>query len=112
MPANNDVGDLEDFTAYSMALTSDRSPVESPSAVAGGTRLPTLRMVKRSPGSVETSKFGTTRLSAQVMNSVSGRLATGEIAEMRGVMRQLLLAELDDSADQLAHRPHKMEKWT
>src|SRR4030095_133556 len=49
-----------------------RSPVESPSAVAGGTKLPTLRTVKSSPGSVETRRFGTTRLSAQVMNSVSG----------------------------------------
>ena len=35
-------------SAYSIALASDRSPVEAPSTVAGGTRLPTFRMTNRS----------------------------------------------------------------
>ena len=65
-------GTLSARTAYSIAAASDRSPIEMPSAVAGGMRLPTLRMVKRSPGSVEASKSGTTRLSEQVTNRASG----------------------------------------
>ena len=32
-------------TAYSIALASERSPIEMPSAVAGGIRFPTLRMM-------------------------------------------------------------------
>src|SRR5262245_58233900 len=59
-------------TAYSIALASERSPVDTPSAVAGGIRLPTLRIVKRSPGWVDARRSGTTRLSEQVMNSASG----------------------------------------
>src|SRR5262249_24864126 len=59
-------------TAYSIALASERSPVETPSAVAGGIRLPTLRSVKSAPGSVDASRSGTTRLSEHVMKSASG----------------------------------------
>ena len=59
-------------TAYSIALASERSPREIPSAVAGGTRLPTFRTVKSSPGLVDARRSGTTRLSEQAMKSVSG----------------------------------------
>ena len=53
-------------TAYSIALASERSPIDIPSAVAGGIRLPTLRKTKSSPGSVEANRSGTTRLSEHV----------------------------------------------
>jgi hypothetical protein len=59
-------------TAYSMALASETSLVEIPSASAGGTKLPTLRIVKRSQGCVEAKRSGTTRLSEQVIINVSG----------------------------------------
>ena len=84
-------------TAYSMALASDRSPVDSPSAVAGGTRLPTLRMVKSSPGSVDTSRLGDDPAVGAGDEQRVGRLAAGELAEMLGILRQLVLAELDDA---------------
>jgi hypothetical protein len=66
------VGGLRTSTAYSIALASERSPVDTPSAVAGGIRLPTLRIVKRSPGWLDARRSGITRLSEQVMNSASG----------------------------------------
>ncbi len=46
--------------------------MDCPVSSAGATMLPTLRMTKRSPGSVDTRRLGTTRLSAQVMNRQSG----------------------------------------
>ena len=72
MPAHVDVRHLKYKHSILDRARFRQSPIERPSAVAGGMRLPTLRMVKRSPGSVEASKSGTTRLSEQVTNSASG----------------------------------------
>ena len=52
--------------------------MDIPSAVAGGMRLPTLRIVNRSPGWVEANSSGTTRLSEQVIMSVSGDCASAK----------------------------------
>lgn len=54
-------------TAYSMA--AETPPCTWP---YGGTMLPTLRQMKRSPGSVCVINSGTTRESAQVMNMARG----------------------------------------
>ena len=70
---DDDIADLQDkHGKFHIADASDRSPVDAPSTVDGGIKLPTLRMTNRSPGSVETNRSGTTRLSEQVMNSASG----------------------------------------
>ncbi len=53
-------------TAYSIAAATESSPLSSPGS---GTRLPTLRTTKRSPGPLEVIIDVTTRESAQVRNS-------------------------------------------
>ena len=56
----------------SSSTANDRDASSDGSAPAGGTRLPTLRTVNRSPGPLPVMTFGTTRESAQVRNSASG----------------------------------------
>ena len=57
--------------AYSIARASDRSPSD-PFHGRRRDKVADVRMTKRSPGSVEANKSGTTRLSEHVMKRASG----------------------------------------
>jgi len=54
-------------TAYSIVAVTP--PIVPPYA---GTRLPTCRLMNSSPGTVFVNRFGSSRESAQVMNSTAG----------------------------------------
>ena len=69
-------------SAYSMAAASEPSFHDLPSPPAGGTRLPTFRTTNRSPGSAEAKRLGTTRLSEQAMNRVSGACPSAKRANL------------------------------
>src|SRR5690554_7295985 len=73
-------------TAYSMAEV-----VPPVSLLCGGTTLPTLRKINKSPGSEPVTIFGSIRESEQVINKVRSEEHTSELQSRPHLVCRLLL---------------------